>query len=167
MPEYNEDVLPDIDLSTPSIAPCATIEGPEGAALVWMLRQSERALTATFDEACRSVGLRDVRDTLVLSVAGDGAGHTQTEIAQIVGLDKTTLGGIIDRLANDGLLVRTAHPSNRKVRIPTTTPAGAEVLAEANQLGQEAVETLMSSFSAPEIADLRSFLWRISSSPTP
>lgn len=158
-------MLPDIDLSTPSIAPCARIEGPEGAAVVWMLRQAERALTAVFDDACRGVGLRDVRDTLVLSVAGDGQGHTQTEIAQIVGLDKTTLGAIIDRLEADGYIVRTAHPSNRKVRIPTSTPTGSAKLAEANRLGQEAVENLMSGFSAGEVADLRSFLWRITEAP--
>lgn len=160
-------MLPDIDLSTPSIAPCATIEGPEGAALVWMLRQSERSLTTVFDEACRSVGLRDVRDTLVLSVAGDGSGHTQTEIAQIVGLDKTTLGAIIDRLESEDYLVRTSHPSNRKVRIPTTTASGAEKLEEANRLGQEAVENLMSGFTATDISGLRSLLWRITQASTP
>lgn len=155
-------MLPDIDLSTPSIAPCARIEGPEGAAVVWMLRQAERTLTTVFDAACQDVGLRDVRDTLVLSVAGDGTGHTQTELAQIIGLDKTTLGSIIDRLEGEGYIERVAHAFNRKVRIPTTTTAGAEKLSEANRLGQEAVENVMSDFSAAEVASLRSFLWRLS-----
>jgi DNA-binding MarR family transcriptional regulator len=159
--EYRGDVLPDIDLETPSIAECTSIAGPDSAALVWMLRRAERSLTIAFDEACRAVGLRDVRDTLVLSVAGDGEHHTQTEIAQIVALDKTTLGAIIDRLEDDGLLVRTSHASNRKVRIPETTAAGHEKLNDANRLGQEAIDELLSELPGEDLTTLRSLLWQI------
>jgi len=157
-------VLGHVDLETPALKPCATVDNPFTSDLTWLAHRAERALTEEFDEACRSVGRKDMRDTLVLAVAGDGESRTQTEIAKTLGLDKTTLGAIIDRLERRELLVRTADPGNKRIRIPTTTPEGQDVLAAALAARDEAVSWSLDGMSEDELATLRTLLWRVATS---
>nr|WP_245190272.1 MarR family transcriptional regulator [Leucobacter exalbidus] len=102
-----------------------------------------------------------MRDTLVLAVCGDGIDRTQIEIAETLGLDKTTLMSILDRLEKQEFLVRNTDPRNRRVRIPCTTPAGQSVLDEALSRRDERVSNTLSDFNEDEIGALRTQLWRI------
>lgn len=154
-------MLPDVDLDTPAIKPCAAVDDPFSADLTWLMHRAVKALTEDFDEACRHHGLRDMRDTLVLAVAGDGTPRTQTEIAATLGLDKTTLVSIIDRLEQRGLLVREADPANRRIRIPRTTTEGKDVLERALKSRDEVVDATLEGFAGDEIAQLRTSLWKI------
>jgi DNA-binding MarR family transcriptional regulator len=158
-------VIPNVDLDTPALKPCATVDDPFTSDLTWLLHRAERALARDFDEACRSVGLKDMRDTLVLAVAGDGEPRTQIEIAHTLGLDKTTLGAIIDRLEKQGYLLRAADAANRRVRIPTTTPTGQDVLNRALQARDKAVKATMAGFTDTDTDALRTLLWRIATTP--
>ncbi|NYD67560.1 MarR family winged helix-turn-helix transcriptional regulator [Agromyces atrinae] len=154
-------MLPDVDLDTPALKPCAAIDDPFSSDLTWLVHRVERSLTGEFDAACRAVGLKDMRDTLVLAVAGDGVARTQIEIAQTLGLDKTTLGAIIDRLEERSFLVRVVDPSNKRVRRPRTTDAGYEILDRALAARDEAVNQSLQGFTTDDIASLRTLLWRV------
>ncbi|MFB7892799.1 MarR family winged helix-turn-helix transcriptional regulator [Microbacterium sp. NPDC056044] len=154
-------MIPAVDLETPAIKPCAAVDDPFTSDFTWLLHRAERVLTQNFDEACRNVGLKDMRDTLVLAVAGDGETRTQIEIAQTLGLDKTTLGAIIDRLESQGYIVRSTDPSNRRIRIPTTTEHGQAILARALVARDEVVAGTLSSFTGDDLHVLRTLLWRL------
>ena len=97
-----------------------------------------RVLTEAFDAACHENGLRDLRDTLVLAVAGDGTSRTQIEIANALGFDKSTLMSIIDRLVKQDYLVREVDPANRRIRITRTTETGHEVLNRTRAAREQA-----------------------------
>lgn len=154
-------MLPDVDLEAHPIKPCAAVDDPFTSDLTWLMHRAVKVLTENFDAACRAVGLRDMRDTLVLATAGDGTPRTQIEMATTLGLDKSTLMGIIDRLEEQGYLVREVEPSNRRVRVPRTTDAGHEVLARALTGRDRAIEETLSDFVDDDVAQLRTLLWRI------
>jgi len=54
----------------------------------------------------------------------------QRRLSRIVCVDKTTLIGVLDRLEQRGLIVRTVSPSDRRVRIPQITDIGRHVYAQ-------------------------------------
>ena len=156
----------DLQLDTPALEPCSdSSTGPESAEIVWMLRRAERRLTEIFNEECRAVGLRDVRDTLVLGVARQADRQSQTEMTKTLGIDKSTLGLILDRLESHGWLVREAHPENRKLRIPRTTPEGSAKLDEANIRGRDTVRRALDGLPQDEMAAFRSTLWQVARIP--
>ena len=154
-------MLPDVDLNAQPIQPCAAVDDPFSSDLTWLLHRALKVLTEDFDGACRDNGLRDMRDTLVLAIAGDGVPRPQIEIANTLGLDKSTLMSIIDRLEDEGLIVREADPSNRRVRIPRTTERGQQVLTQTLVDRDRAVEQTLASYKSGELETLRTLLWQI------
>ncbi|MFG2819169.1 MarR family winged helix-turn-helix transcriptional regulator [Kitasatospora sp. NPDC048365] len=56
------------------------------------------------------------------------AQRTQSELAQIAGLDKTTMVVTTDELERAGLAERHPSPTDRRARIIVVTPAGEELV---------------------------------------
>ena len=154
-------MLPDVDLDTPSLKPCATVDSPFTSDLTWLMHRAVGVLTGNFDAACRDNGLHDMRDTLVLAVAGDGTPRTQIEIATTLGLDKSTLMSIIDRLEKQGYVVRDADPANRRIRIPRTTEKASAVLNRALAARDQVVDQTLAGFGEDDVRQLRTLLWKI------
>lgn len=154
-------MLPDVDLEAQPLKPCAAVDDPFSSDLTWLMHRALKVLSDDFDAACRDNGLRDMRDTLVLATAADGTPRTQIEIANALGLDKSTLMSIIDRLETEGHIIREADPNNRRIRIPRTTPRGQAALDRALAARDEGVNATLSSFGEHDITALRTLLWKI------
>jgi MarR family transcriptional regulator, transcriptional regulator for hemolysin len=60
--------------------------------------------------------------------------HTQTELAQMLGLDKTTLLVTLDELERAGLARRRPSPTDRRVRVIAVTKAGERKVAKAEEI---------------------------------
>ena len=69
----------------------------------------------------------------VLRAALEGE-HTQTELADTVGLDKTTMVVVIDELERAGLAERRLAPHDRRARMIAVTAAGKRKVAEADKV---------------------------------
>ena len=59
---------------------------------------------------------------------------TQTEIARMVGLDKTTMVVTVDELEAAGLAERRPSATDRRARVIVVTDAGATVVREADEV---------------------------------
>ncbi|WP_157000439.1 MarR family winged helix-turn-helix transcriptional regulator [Leucobacter komagatae] len=154
-------MLPQMDPESDAVKPCATIDDPVTADLTWLMQRATRVLSDDFDELARNEGLSDLRDCLVLAVVGDGAERTQLEISRSLGIDKTTLVAILDRLEKQGLLTREHLLTDRRVRIPSITPTGTAVLDRVMEARDRAVADRLNALPADEGAVLRTALWRI------
>src|SRR4029450_1624896 len=101
--------------------------------LTWLAYRAADALGQAFNKVSREAGLADLRDWLVLAlISGDGTQRTQLEIATQLGIDKSTLVPLLDRLERDGLIVRTISERDRRVRVPRATPAGVEIVKKVD-----------------------------------
>lgn len=100
--------------------------------LCWLLSQVTHALLTQQSAALEAVGLSP-RAHCVLAAALEGE-HTQSELAQAVGLDKTTMVVTVDELEADGLAERRPSKTDRRARIIAVTPAGREKVAEAERV---------------------------------
>lgn len=92
---------------------------------------------------------------VVLLALGDEPTRTQAALAQAIGADKTRIIGVLDDLAERGLIRRTPDPDDRRARLLAITPDG-EGLRDAVQADIQAnEERLLTRLSA---ADRRGFL---------
>jgi MarR family transcriptional regulator, transcriptional regulator for hemolysin len=132
-----------------------------GSDLTWLAFRAADALAVAFNQASRDAGLADLRDWLVLALIGDGAERTQLEIATHLGIDKSTLVPILDRLEKAGLLVRTASERDRRVRIPRSTQAGRDVVAAVAVARDHAIGERLAAIPPAERAAFHATLFSI------
>lgn len=99
----------------------------------------------------RSLGRiqRQALGRIALRLAQDGS---------VCGLDKTTLTSLLDRLEQDGLVIRRADPRDRRARLPEATEAGRALQARVASSLARVESGLLSGFSAAEQHSLRSML---------
>jgi DNA-binding MarR family transcriptional regulator len=158
--------------------PCATATAAEAAAaaavvsnadrpdLTWLLHRAAQHMRAGLDEAARAHGLTGARDWIVLSALAADSGQTQLALAQSLGLDKTTMTSLLDRMESRGLVTRRTDSHDRRARIPELTGEGRRVQAEVTS-ARDCVEAgLLSGFTADEQSQLRGLLTRLTVAPS-
>lgn len=92
------------------------------------IRRLHQIAVAVFLQETEAHGLTPVQYAALQAVA-NSPGTDQRSLARTIGLDTSTVGGVVDRLEARGLLQRNASPEDRRVRLLTLTPAGRDLLA--------------------------------------
>jgi DNA-binding MarR family transcriptional regulator len=137
------------------------VADPGAGDLTWLAHRAADALEQAFNKVSREAGLADLRHWLVLALVSGGAQRTQLEIARQLGIDKTTLMSILDRLEKDGLVVRTLSGRDRRVRIPQATPAGVAVCEQVAIARNAAISDRLAAIPPDQQAVFHSVLWSI------
>ena len=88
------------------------------------------------DDALQPLGLRS-REFWLLSIAGTG-NVSQHEIADLFGLDPSSIVAILDGMERRGLLHRERNPADRRVQWVRRTETGDRVYARALPRAQHA-----------------------------
>src|SRR6266566_5382636 len=105
---------------------------PLAANLAWLLSQASYALATQLTAALQDLGVSP-RAHCVLSTALTGE-LTQTELANAVGLDKTTMVVTVDELEAAGLAERRPSKTDRRARVIGVTAAGARKVRAAEKV---------------------------------
>ena len=143
-------------------APTAAALAPGVDDLTWLAYRAADALGEAFNKVSRDAGLADLRDWLVLAlISRDQEQRTQLEIATQLGIDKSTLVPLLDRLEQDGLIVRTTSEHDRRVRIPQATPAGVKIVRQVAVARDAAINDRLAAIPPSERASFHATLWRI------
>ena len=128
--------------------------------ITWLLHRAAQRMHVVTGEQAGKYGLQ-LREYIILSAMQKTPGLTQVELAKTVGLDKTTLMSQLDRLEQQGLVIRRPDISDRRVRIPEITPAGNELRAQVADASAAAEARALAGFAAREVAMLRRMLFEI------
>src|SRR5262245_28726969 len=111
--------------------------------LSFLLNQAAYAFEAHLADALAEHEV-SVREYCVLWKADEGE-RTQQEIAELAGLDKSTMVLTLDRLEKRGLVQRRVSDIDRRARVVALTPRGSGLYAEAQAAYDKVtVETLRS-----------------------
>ena len=96
-----------------------------------------RLIKRRFDRRARQMGLPLTRQqgALVLYIARN-EGVSQAEVATWLGVEPIALVRMLDKLHEEGLVERRAHPTDRRVRTLWLTPAARPVVAQILQINQ-------------------------------
>jgi DNA-binding MarR family transcriptional regulator len=116
--------------------------------LSWLLSRASFALAS---EVSRAFGPLDLspRGYHVLAAASSGD-RTQSELAELVGLDKTTMVTTVDELEQAGLAERRPSPEDRRARVIAVTRAGKRKVSQGEQLIAAVQADVLDSLPAAE-----------------
>jgi DNA-binding MarR family transcriptional regulator len=87
--------------------------------------------------------------------------QTQLALGRSLGVDKTTLTLLLDRLEAAGLVTRGLDIHDRRARIPMLTAAGRDIQREVAAERDRVEAELLASFSPQERRLLRDLLTRL------
>ena len=110
----------------------AQAPAPLASDLCWLLSRASHGLTTEFTAALEELGISP-REHSVLATAMTGE-FTQTEIARMVGLDKTTMVVTVDDLEMAGLADRERSSTDRRARVVRVTDEGERFVREADKV---------------------------------
>jgi DNA-binding MarR family transcriptional regulator len=125
----------------------------------------QNTLAAELAVALEPLGLAS-RGYCVLAAATE-ADRTQIELANLVGLDKTTMTVTVDRLEAAGLARRTPLSTDRRVKVVTVTPAGAQRVAEARKVIEQVQADVLARLPSGQRDALMKGLARLVREPFP
>jgi DNA-binding MarR family transcriptional regulator len=128
--------------------------------LVWLLVQASHVLKTELTAALEDLGVSP-RGHHVLATAM-GHEYTQTELARIVGLDKTTMVVTLDELEAAGLAERVPSPTDRRARIVAVTKAGEQKVRQAEEIATRLHTDVLAALPAGERRALLDGLARLS-----
>jgi MarR family transcriptional regulator, transcriptional regulator for hemolysin len=97
----------------------------------FLVHDVSRLIKRRFDRKARQTGLPITRRqaAVVLYIARN-EGVSQTEVATWLDLEPIALVRMLDKLHEEGLVERRAHPTDRRVRTLWLTPAAAPVVTQ-------------------------------------
>lgn len=88
-------------------------------------------------------------------------GITQVELSNRSQIDRTTIGGLIDKLEQLALVKRMPHPDDRRAYRISLTETGKSLEKELAPLADELQATILSPLSAEEVESLVTILQKI------
>jgi MarR family transcriptional regulator for hemolysin len=129
-------------MGTSTVAPVVTRD------LMFLLGQASHVLQTELTAALDDLFVTP-RSYCVLSqaMAGD---CTQIQLAELCGLDKTTMVVTIDELEKAGLAERTPSSTDRRVRIISVTEAGRRAVADAEKVVAGIYDDVLGALPAAE-----------------
>ncbi|MGG8410259.1 MarR family winged helix-turn-helix transcriptional regulator [Streptomyces sp. 12297] len=95
------------------------------------------------------------------------AERTQSQLAEIAGLDKTTMVVTTDELEREGLAERHPSRTDRRARIIVVTPAGAEMVRKGVEIVDRVHAEALDGMSAGERQVFIDALTRLEHAPVP
>jgi DNA-binding MarR family transcriptional regulator len=93
------------------------------------IRRLQQIAVAIFLQETEATGVTPVQYAALQTVS-NAPGTDQRTLARSIGFDTSTIAGVVDRLEARGLLLRSAAPDDRRVRLLSLTPEGQALLNE-------------------------------------
>jgi MarR family transcriptional regulator for hemolysin len=131
--------------------------------LMVLLSQTAHALSGELTAALSELGISP-RAHCVLSKAMAG-GQTQSRLAELTALDKTTMVVTVDELERAGLAERRTSSTDRRARIIEVTEAGERMVAEGERIVTRVYDDVLSTLPPDQREVLVDALARLAGGP--
>lgn len=125
--------------------------------LGFLLKHAYLAYEARADAALASVDLNS-RELGVLRVIVRNPGSSQLQVAERIGVDRTTMVGMLDTLERKGIIARKTDPSDRRRNVVELTKAGADSYGKALRIVQKTERQFLAGTDSASEAALRRVL---------
>lgn len=126
----------------------------------FMISDVARLMRTAFDRRVRKLGLTRAQ-WMVLTRLHRNAGASQSELADMMEVEKATAGRLIDRLEAKGWVQRRVHKTDRRINRIYLTPEAERIHKRIWKIAEATVADALADLSAPEAAQLASLLGRV------
>ncbi|MDN3564526.1 MarR family winged helix-turn-helix transcriptional regulator [Paeniroseomonas aquatica] len=131
----------------------------------FLISDVARMMRAAFDRRVQRIGLTRSQ-WLVLSLLYRRPGVSQSELAEMLEVERPTAGRMIDRLERKNWVVRRPDAADRRVKRLFLTPEAEDVQAEMGRIAETLLEDAMASLAPGERLALTDMLGRVKGSLT-
>ncbi len=114
-----------------------------------LLRRAQQLSNALFAEECGAFDLTSVQYAALNALAGHGDVDA-TRLASLIAFDRSTIGGVLERLVTKGLITRRTAASDRRVKRLKLTPEGHKILDEVEAPVARVQQRLLEALNAHE-----------------
>lgn len=135
---------------TPDYADAAASDLPLHRMPGHHIRRLQQVAVRLFGEEA-GLDLTPVQYAALFAIA-QRPGVGQAQLAALIGYDRATIGGVIDRLEQKKWVTRVASAEDRRVNLLTITDEGREALARATPLVRRAQERIIEPLDESERA---------------
>lgn len=127
-----------------------------------LARRFHQISNALFDLETREAGLSltPVQYAALVAIR-DKPGIDQATLAGLIAYDRTTIGGVVDRLIEKGCIARNTSDADRRAKLLTLTNEGARVLSAADPVVQKSQQRLVESLEPGEVEELNRLLAKV------
>jgi DNA-binding MarR family transcriptional regulator len=153
---------PPAKLRAPKLSQKSLDRGLLPSLLGYVLRRAQSAVFDDFAATFAGAGEALTPGEFGLLVLVDrNAGLSQMALARALGIDRSTLVPILDRLQARGLLMRHRSPTDARTHALALTPAGEKALARFARLVKSHEKRIASHLSVAEIRTLIDLLEKV------
>jgi len=132
----------------------------ERRALGFLIADVARLMRATFDRRVRRIGLTRSQ-WQVLGLLYRRPGVSQSELAELLEVERPTAGRMIDRLERKGWLTRRADPADRRINRLYLTAEAEGVQAEMGRIATAMLDDAMALLAEEEREALADMMERM------
>jgi len=128
--------------------------------LGFLISDLHRLMTAAVDKEVSVLGLTRSQLRVVLHLMR-GDGLSQVALAEDLQLGKVTIGGLLDRLQDKGLIERRPHPSDRRAKLIYLNLPDQKIYDSIVEAGRVIMEQVLVGISITEQKLLIELLLRV------
>ncbi|MET0426058.1 MAG: MarR family transcriptional regulator [Actinoplanes sp.] len=122
--------------------------------LGYLLKHANLKLTALTDAALQPFGI-DSKDFGMLRVLAHREPASQLQVAQTLGIDRTTMVALLDALERKGIVRRRPDPGDRRKNVVELTEPGLAAYDSAEAAYREAETAFLAGISPSASSQLR------------
>ncbi|MDX2155542.1 MAG: MarR family transcriptional regulator [Hyphomicrobiaceae bacterium] len=126
----------------------------------WLATDVARLMRTVFDRRVKALGITRPQ-WLALVRLDRRPGASQSELADMMEIERAPAGKIVDRLEERGWIERRPDPDDRRINRIFLTELGERVHAAIQPIGRATVSDALVDLSASEIARLTELLSRV------
>lgn len=128
-------------MSKPDMMPVS-----EGRYLAFLIMEAARLQRTVFDRRVRKIGFTRTQ-WLALRRVGDQPGVSQSELAELLEVEKTSAGRLIDKLEAFGWLERRQDDADRRIKRIYLTELGHRIHRDVTPVAEAMVEEELSGLT--------------------
>ena len=123
--------------------------------LGFLLSDCQRLLSTVLDRQLREAGFPLSRSQWrVIAYLSRNDGITQTQLAELLDMERAPLGALVDKLETAGLVARQSDPSDRRVNRIFLTPRGTDTMPSVRAQVAELMPVITAGISDKEMDSL-------------
>lgn len=154
------DRLHAIALQYRSNSPCADTDAIEVNLGVYRASEAFKLALNRYVEA-HGLGISRSRYSILRTLYFAEGPLAQYEVGKILGVSRMNVTKLLDGLEKDGLVTRTAHPTDRRVTLAQLTPTGEALSVKLLPIVAEFMGEACKDFTAEEKLTLKRLLRRL------
>jgi DNA-binding MarR family transcriptional regulator len=129
-----------------------------------LLRTVHQEFAKVVDQGLESAGYGDIRSThstVLQPLFFADSGLTSTELADLSGMTKQSMGELVKYLEKQGYVQRDRSQKDLRAWLITLTPKGRQLMDKLYAMVTELDEKIVKEWGVDNLADLREKLWAL------